>query len=245
VRAFILAAGYGKRLRPFTEEEPKALVKVQGIPMIEIVVERLKKYGITDIVVNLHHYGSKIEKYIREKDFFGISINFSYEDELLDTGGAIKHAKNLLNDGRPVILHNVDILSDIDLNSFINYFNHKDADVLLAVKNRKSTRYLLFDENYRLQGWKNLKTEEKILSTSENHSSLIPMAFSGIHIIGEKALERIFNFPENKFSITKFYLQDMKELKIFGYPHNNNFVMDLGKIENLEIAQYLDLRKFL
>ncbi len=245
MRAFVLAAGYGKRLRPYTAEVPKALVKVQGVPMIEIVVERLKKFGITDIVVNLHHYGSKIEQYIKEKNFFGINIRFSYEDELLDTGGAIKHASHLLNDGRPVLLHNVDILSDIDLASFTGEFEHKNADVLLAVKDRKTTRYLLFDKDNRLQGWENIKTGEKILRQYADLSSLNPLAFSGIHIIGNNALEKLFFYPEDKFSITKFYLEYMEELGIYGYPHNDDFVMDLGKLDSLQIAQYLDLRKFL
>ena len=246
MKAFILAAGYGKRLKPITSDIPKALVEVQGIPMIEIVVERLKKHGIKEIIINLHHHGNKIEEFIKHKNYFGIDIKFSYEEELLDTGGALKHAKKFLNNGTSVLLHNVDILSDINLTKFIDKFENKNTDVLLAVKKRKTTRYFLFDNNLRLQGWTNVKTNEKILSKNFLHSKkLTPLAFSGIHILNSKALGYLFEYPQDKFSITKFYLENINKLKIYGYDHSKNFVLDLGKVETLELANYLDLKKFL
>ncbi len=244
MKAFILAAGYGKRLQPYTEKVPKALVEVQGIPMLEIVIKRLIKYGFEDIIINLHHLSEQIKEFIVSKNYFGVKISFSEEEELLDTGGALKNAAHLIGNN-PVLLHNVDILSDIDLGEFRKNFEHKNADVLLAVKARKSSRYLLFDDSYRLTGWKNTQTGETILKADAPTENLHPLAFSGIHILGPAALKKINNYPEQKFSITNFYLKQMENLKIYGYPHNNNFVIDLGKIDNLQLAQYLDLRKFL
>jgi NDP-sugar pyrophosphorylase family protein len=244
VKAFILAAGYGKRLQPYTDNIPKALVEVQGIPMLEIVIKRLIKYGFSEIIINLHHFGEQIKEFVKSKNYFGINILFSEEKELLDTGGAIKNAAELINNS-PVLLHNVDILSDIDLAKFKQTFEHKKADVLLAVKARKSSRYLLFDDNDKLMGWKNTQSGKTILKKGISSGQLHPLAFSGIHILGQKALQLINSYPSGKFSITTFYLEKMEDLDIYSYPHNDNFVIDLGKIDNLQMAQYFDLRKFL
>jgi len=245
VKAFILAAGLGTRLQPYTTELPKALVLVQGTPMIEIVIKRLIKYGIKDITINLHHFADKIKSFIESKNNFGINITYSYEQELLDTGGAIKQARNLLLDTHPVIIHNVDILSDIDFHKMKRQFEKNNADVLLAVKQRKTSRYLLFNNQNRMVGWKNIKTGDTILLSNINTSKLNAYAFSGIHLISQDALNIIAEYPHKIFSITKFYLENMEKIKIYGFLHNSKFVMDLGKIDNLETAQYLDLKKFL
>jgi len=244
VKAFILAAGYGKRLQPYTENLPKALIKVQGLPMIEIVIKRLIKYGFDDIIINLHHFSDKIKDFIASKNYFDIKITFSEEKKLLDTGGAIKFAYDLIK-GHSILVHNVDILTDINLEKFKKEAENKQADVLLAVKKRKTNRYLLFDQAYKLKGWKNIQTGETILNTNYDIEKLHPMAFSGIHLINNSTLELIKKYPEDKFSITTFYLKHLEKLNIYGFPHNSNLVMDLGKIDNLEIAQYLNLKKFL
>ena len=244
MKAFILAAGYGKRLAPLTDTLPKALVPIQGTPMLELIINRLISFGIDEIVINVHHFAEKIISFCESKQNFGISLHFSHEvDYPLDTGGAIRHASHLLQDEEPVLVHNVDILTDIDFEKLYKVYAEEEPDVILAVQDRKTERYLLLDEDNYLVGWKNVKTNEVKLSVLTD-SKIDSYAFSGIHLLSPKAIYKISTYEEEVFSITNYYLESVEELHILGYPHNHTFFMDLGKLENLKFAEYLNLEKF-
>ncbi len=244
MKAFILAAGIGSRLLPLTKDTPKALIQVQGVPMIDLIIKRLIKYGYDHIIINLHYLGKQIEDYCHSQNDFGITINFIYEKKLLDTGGAIKNAAGLLRDKDPVLMHNVDSLSDIDFTEFNRFHQEKNADVSLAVQNRKTDRFFLFDGNYRLIGWKNIKTNEIILQHLAK-GKILPLAFSGIHLLNQHVIEHISNAEDSVFSITKYYIDNCRNLSVAGFLHDDRFFMDLGKHENLRFAEYLNLNKFL
>ncbi len=244
MKAFVLAAGIGSRLLPLTKDIPKALIKIQNIPMIDLIIRRLIKYRYDHIIINLHYLGKQIENYCRLQNNFGVTIDFIYEEKLLDTGGAIKNAAPLLKDNEPVLLHNVDALSDINFQTFRQYHLSNNADISLAVQNRKTDRYFLFDETNRLIGWKNIKTNEIILQHLAK-GKISPLAFSGIHLLNQNVIEHIALNNEPVFSITKYYVEYCKNLNVVGYFHDYTFFMDLGKHENLKFAEYLNLDKFL
>ncbi len=243
MKAFILAAGIGSRLLPLTKNTPKALIKIQGTPMIELVIKRLINYGYDYVVINLHYLGKQIEDFCRSQNNFGIHIDFIYEEKLLDTGGSIKNAINYLQDKDPILLHNVDALSDIDFNTMRQFHVTNNADISLAVQNRKTDRYFLFGNSHRLIGWKNIETNEIILQ-HDIKGKISTYAFSGIHLIGQNVLEQISQHYDTVFSITKYYVHNCKSLNIYGFNHDNSFFMDLGKHENLKFANYLDLNNF-
>jgi len=239
-----LAAGIGSRLLPLTKDTPKALIKIQGIPMIELIIKQLIKFNFNPIVINLHYLGKQIEDYCHSQNDFGITIDFIYEEKLLDTGGALKNAAPLLKDSEPILLHNVDILSNINFHDFIKYHHSNNADVSLAVQNRKTNRYFLFNKTNRLLGWKNIETNEIILPHLAK-GKISPMAFSGIHLINQNVIEHITNMEASVFPITKYYVEYCKDLTIMGFFDDQSFFLDLGKHENLKIAKYLDLNNFL
>jgi NDP-sugar pyrophosphorylase family protein len=217
---------------------PKALVPVAGKPLLEHIIVKLKNSGFDEIIINIHHFAGQIIDFLKVNNNFGIRIEISDEsDLLLDTGGGIRKAAAFFNDGKPFLVHNVDILSNIDLRKF--YSAHLKNSVLatLAVSSRISTRYLLFDKNMRLQGWKNVKTGEtrpegKIFT--ENH---IPLAFSGIQVLSPEILGLMENCA-SKFSIIDFYLQNLGE-KIVGFVPDNFKMIDAGKPETLEQAHMM------
>lgn len=231
MRAMILAAGIGSRLRPITDTRPKALVEINKIPLLEIVIKRLISFGFDKIIINTYHFADQIFNFLKQKNNFNIEIVISNESKkLLGTGGGLKKAAWFFDDGNPFLLHNVDVISNIDLNDLISFHTKSGSIATLAVKNRQTSRYLLFDEKKLLCGWENKKTCEKIISR-KSKSKLYPMAFSGIHVIDPV----IFNFMnmEGSFSIIDFYLQISKEHKISGYEHNDSYWFDVGKKENL------------
>ncbi|MEA3496326.1 MAG: sugar phosphate nucleotidyltransferase, partial [Bacteroidota bacterium] len=164
MKAIILAAGYGTRLKPLTDNKPKALIEVNGKTLLEICILKLKNEGIKDIIVNVHHFSEQIIKYLKEKNNFNINIQISEEEKLLDTGGGIKKARWFLDDKDPFLVYNVDIISDIDIQKFYNFHIKNNPLVSLAVSDRKSTNYLLFDSNNFLAGWKSYKTDKQIIS---------------------------------------------------------------------------------
>jgi len=229
----ILAAGLGKRLRPLTDNIPKALVKIKDKTLLELVVERLKKFGFNEIVINVHHCGNQIIEFVRKKNNFGLKIKFSEEGEILGTGGGLKKARWFFNDGDPFLVHNVDVLSDIDLGEM--YKSHLNSDFLatLATKKRETSRYLLFDKNGELFGWENKeKGETKLVKKSEG---LREMAFSGIQVINPKIFELM---PQkNNFSIIELYLNLALSSKIGYFEHSQNFWLDVGKKETLNQAR--------
>lgn len=235
MKAMIFAAGKGTRLQPLTNTIPKALVKVNGTTMLEILIRKLIKNGFDEIIINLHHFPEQIIEFLKMKNYFGIRIEFSYEnEELLNTGGGLKNAKDFFNDGKDFLLHNVDILSDINLKDFYDIHLKNNALVSLAVKNRQTSRYLLFDEDYLLAGWENIKTGEKIISR-KHHEKLIPLAFNGVHIINPGIFDMINK--EGAFSIIDLYLRLAKDQKIMAFDIENTFWTDIGKPEELIIAE--------
>ena len=223
-RAMILAAGFGTRLRPLTDKIPKALIKVNGKPMIENVILKLISFGITDIVVNTHHFAEQIEKYFSARKF-NASINLINEEKILGTGGGIKNARRYLEDDSDFLVHNVDV--DSDLNLFEMYEFHKKSNALatLAVKKRKTSRPLLIDSKNNLVG-KRINDKDIIYRAAPNN--IDETAFSGIHIISSKIFKY---FPKSEnFDIIQVYLDlIVTNEKIIVYDIKNHFWKDLGK----------------
>lgn len=232
MQAMIFAAGLGTRLRPITLTKPKALVEIEGMTLLEIAILRLKSVGCQEIIINIHHFGQQIIDYIQQKNQFGIKILFSDEtDQLLDTGGGLKKAAWFFKT-EPFFVYNADILSNIDLSEMYNYHLDSKAIATLAVKERTSSRQLLFDTNEILCGWENNSSGEKIIC--RNAEKLQPLAFSGIHVVNPA----IFSFFPQKdvFSIVDLYLEVAKTAVINGFRHDDTFLLDVGKIDSLESA---------
>lgn len=237
--AMIFAAGLGTRLRPLTDNLPKALVPVDGKPMLEHVILRLKKAGFAHIVVNVHHFGEKIIDFLEEKGNFGVAVDISDErDALLDTGGGIRKAAGYFRKGNPVLIHNVDILSGADLAGLYERHTASRAAASLWVSKRTTSRYLLFDGQNRLCGWENKKTGEvKSPLPGFCPAHYEAYAFGGIHVISPALLERMQAWDE-KFSIIDFYLSVAGDAEIRACPAPGGaFWMDLGKPEALAEAE--------
>lgn len=256
MQSMIFAAGLGTRLKPLTDRIPKALVRVGGKPLIEYVLKNLVAAGSKRIVVNVHHFANQIIEYLQQNDF-GVDIRVSDETEmLLDTGGGIKNAAPFFNTSEPVLIHNVDILSNVDLRALYNYACEAEieqkVDAVLLVSLRKTKRYLIFNKDMRLVGWTNVDTGEvkspyETLHeltftqpydnnnvTNEQYGYTL-FAFSGIHIIGNKVFEAM-NECSAKFPIMDFYLQYAKDLHFVGKLKNNLKLMDVGKLDTLAEA---------
>lgn len=232
MRAMIFAAGLGTRLRPLTENRPKALIEVAGIPLLEFAIRRLKLFGFREIMVNIHYHGQQIIDFLDQNNHFGIRIEVSDErDLLLDTGGGLKKAAWFFQEA-PFLVYNTDNVSDLDLGQL--YTNHLASNCLatLAVQNRTTSRFFLFDENGLLCGWKNMATGEVKISRPSLMST--PLAFSGIHVISPE----IFTFmPEAApvFSIVDVYLKAAASSDIAAYLHDSLWI-DVGKLPELERA---------
>ena len=234
MKAMIFAAGKGTRLRPLTDNTPKALIKINEIPMIELVIRKLIAFGVNEIIINVHYLANQIINFLNANNNFGIRIEISDEtDELLDTGGGLKKASWFFNHNEPFILHNVDVISDIDLIKMVNFHKKSNALATLAVQERKSSRYFLFNKKMSLCGWKNTKTSEKIISKHSDH--LKELAFSGIHVISPALFNH--NKREGKFSIVQTYLELSKNYQITGYLHDENYWFDIGNPKNLKAAE--------
>ena len=232
----IFAAGLGTRLKPLTDTIPKALVPVGGQPLLWHVIMRLKEAGFERIVVNVHHFAQQIIDYLEDNDHFGMDIRISDErEQLLETGGGIKKALPLFDQESPILIHNVDILSNINLNEF--YEKGKDHDATLLVSHRTTKRYLLFDDAILLKGWTNIETGEVKSPYKELQlTNLNQLAFSGIHIIGPN-LYSLFQEMPDRFGIMDFYLQWCAEHPIYGYCQEDLKLMDVGKLDTLHEAE--------
>lgn len=240
MKAMIFAAGLGTRLRPLTDNMPKALVPVAGKPMLERVILRLKESGFNDITVNIHHFGDQIIDFLRTNNNFGAEIHISDErDMLLDTGGGIKKARPFLDGNEPFLVHNADILSEIDLKAFYQHHLESKSEATLLVSERKTSRYLLFDEEHHLHGWVNKSTGEVKPSDFTYHEGTYQeLAFGGIHVISPS----LFHYMDDeewtgKFSIIPFYLSVCQKTSIQGYPLQGFKWFDIGKPETLEKAE--------
>lgn len=230
MKAMIFAAGLGTRLRPLTNDKPKALIETRGKTLLEITINKLIQNGFDKIIINVHHFAEQIINYLDERKFKA-KIEISDErNKLLDTGGGLKKTRRFFEEDEPFLVHNVDIISDINLKELYLVHLKNKSIATLAVRNRKSSRYFLFNEEKILCGWENVKTGDRIISRERN--TLNQFAFSGIHVIDPKLF---FYFPESdKFSIIDVYLKASKKEKIKGFLHNYSFWQDVGRIEDLE-----------
>ena len=237
MNAFIFAAGLGTRLKPLTNTMPKALVPVAGKPLLAHVVEKLKAAGCKKIVINIHHFGDMIVDYVKSQGNFGIDIVFSDERQmLLETGGAIKHAVELLGN-EPFLIHNVDILSNVDIKALWEEHLNSGSAATLLVSKRSSSRALLFDAEGNLTAWTNKTTGEvKTPYESVDIASLEELAFSGIHVFSPNLFKYFGAYPE-KFSIIDFYLNTCKAEKIKAYTQEGLQLLDVGKLDSLEKAE--------
>jgi len=231
MKAMILAAGLGTRLRPLTDDRPKALVEVAGRTMLEITLSRLRAFDICEVIVNAHHFADMIVDYLKAHDNFGMRIEVSREKDLLDTGGGLKKAAYFFlgNSGRgeePFILHNVDVISTIDLGKMLQFHTARRALATLAVQQRETSRYLLFDEQNQLCGRRSgPDSKDKIVRSSHR---LQPLAFSGIHVISPRLLTLMTE--EGAFSIIATYLRLAAQgEKILAFRADEYYWRDLGK----------------
>lgn len=247
MKAMILAAGLGTRLRPLTDDRPKALVTIAGRTLLEIALCRLRAFGVREVIVNTHHFAEMILAYLQANSNFGMRIEVSREEVLLDTGGGLKHAAHFFLDAiqdfqEPFILHNVDVLSTIDLARMVRFHVEHDALATLAVMDRATSRYLLFDQ----QGWlcgrrtgRNAKDEDAKDEMVRPASHLQPLAFSGIHVLSPRIFAEMEE--EGAFSIIPAYLHlAARDEKIMAFRADQYYWRDLGRPENLlEAAQDL------
>jgi N-acetyl-alpha-D-muramate 1-phosphate uridylyltransferase len=235
MKAMILAAGLGRRLKPFTDLHPKALAVVNAKTLLQRNIEYLQSYGIKDVIVNVHHFADQIIDLIKKNNGFGSNITFSDEtNEVLETGGGIKKAQWFFEkDESPFVVMNVDILTDLNLKEMVLQHYKYDPLATLAVTSRKTSRYFLFDEKNNLCGWENEKTgEKKISRKSEKY---FQKAFSGIHVISPKIFSLIK--LEGKFSMVDVYLQIAQTCIITAFDHSDSKFIDVGKPESILKAE--------
>jgi len=239
MKAMLFAAGLGTRLGKLTENKPKALVEVNNKPLLFYAIEYLKKYNVTDIIINVHHYADLIIKYVEENNYFGINIEFSDEtDLLLETGGGLLKAKYFFSDTNNFIVYNTDIFTSLDLNKLITQHNKNNALATLVVRNRKTSRYLLFSNDNTMCGWKNINTGEQILSRT--YLKYNEYAFSGIQILSTKIFELLKKHENTKFSIIKAYIELSKKHKIKAFIDKSKYWIDAGKPETInELSKIL------
>ena len=241
-QAMIFAAGLGTRLKPLTDTMPKALVRVGGQPLLWHVIQKLKASGYERLVVNVHHFAEQIVDYLKANDNFGLDIRISDETNgLLETGGGIKKALPLFDPSEPILIHNVDILSNLDLTGGLSPVceageAHGDCplcestpEAVLVVSQRKTKRYLQFDDEMRLIGWKNIETGE--VKGREGR----PLAFSGIHIFHPSLAPLMEDWPD-RFPIMDFYLKVCADHVIRGFEASHLQLLDVGKLDTLEQA---------
>jgi NDP-sugar pyrophosphorylase family protein len=233
MKAMILAAGIGTRLRPLTQQTPKALLDVGGVAMIERVIRRLKSAGVTELVVNLFHLGDRIIEFLASQGGFGLRIEFTREAELLDTGGGLKNAAWFFDDGRPFFLHNVDVLSDIDLEAMLRFHHAAGALTTLAVQGRPGSRQLLFDRAGRLCG---RESPTGVEWAAGPRGDVERLAFTGIHVIDPAIFPRMTE--TGAFPITRTYLRLAAEgERIIAYRADGSYWQDTGSPERLEAAR--------
>jgi NDP-sugar pyrophosphorylase family protein len=236
-KAMILAAGLGTRLRPLTDDRPKALVEINGRTLLEITLSRLRAFGVREVIVNAFHFADMIVAYLKANDNFGMRIEVSHEAVLLDTGGGLKEAAHFFLDDPlhaddPFIIHNVDVLSTIDLGRMLQFHQEKEALVTLAVQNRETSRHLLFDDHLDLCGRQSGVERPELSRSCERVQAL---AFSGIHVISPRLLGMMTE--TGAFSIIATYLRLAAQgEKIVAFRADESYWRDLGKAQNVAQA---------
>lgn len=233
-KALLFAAGLGTRLKPFTNHHPKALAMVNNKTLLQRNIQYLQQFGITNVIVNVHHFANQIIQAIKQNNGWGSNITISDEtDEVLETGGGLKKASWFFEDVKDFVVMNVDILTNFPLNEIMNEHQKNNALATLAVTNRTTSRYLLFDENNRLCGWRNKNTGEEKIAIASN--KLFEKAFSGIHVIKKELLQKIKQ--QGKFSMIDVYLSLAAENNIQCYNHSSYLLIDVGKPESIIAAE--------
>ncbi len=223
----IFAAGLGTRLAPLTDTMPKAMVPINGKPMLQHQIEKLRDAGCNYIVVNVHHFAEQIVNFVKTNDF-GVQIEISDESELLlNTGGGLRNVKRFFCEGDNFLIHNVDIFSDIDLKKLFDYHCESSNVATLAVMHRESSKHLMFDNENRLCGWRDLKNDKSIITIPRD--SYNEMAFSGIYVCNYRIFDLIDN--QGSFPIIPELLKISKNNRIGGFIHDQNKVLDVGKID--------------
>jgi NDP-sugar pyrophosphorylase family protein len=241
MKAMIFAAGLGTRFKPWTDSHPKTLALVNGKSLLQRNIEYLQQYGITDVVVNTHHFSDQVIAAVKENKGWGSNIIISDEtDELLETGGGLLKAKALLQDGEPFITLNADFLTDLNIYHLIKFHQNKKALISFGISNRKTSRNFLFDENNRLCGWRNTSTGEEKgphLTSPFGGGKLHPMAYSCVVVFEPQIFELI---PQRgKFSLVETYLSLAAQHPIYGYDHSGDKLVDVGKPESVAMAEKL------
>lgn len=230
----ILAAGLGSRLGKLTSKIPKALITINGKPMLEFTIERLKRQGINKVLVNVHHHADMVLSFLEKQDL-GIDIIISDErDALLDTGGALLKAADFFEGDDPILVHNVDIISQLDLNALVTYHDQNESLATLCVRKRKSGRALLFDNKMKLTGWTNIEKQvfKWVGGATSNHQTY---AFSGVYLVNPEFVEKI---PfTGKFSIIDAWLNMARQENIFGFEDTSDIWFDLGTKEKITAAE--------
>jgi NDP-sugar pyrophosphorylase family protein len=237
MQSMIFSAGLGTRFKPWTDMHPKALAMVNGKPLLQRNLEYLQQFGITEVIVNVHHFAEQVEDAIVENDGWGSNILVSDErDELLDTGGGLLKAKELFPPGEKFLTCNVDILTDLDIRQLLSFHENNHALISFGVTDRKTSRYLLLDDNNRLCGWRNTKTGEEKISipakkmTEKAYSCVVVFEYDIFRIMEEN------NFS-GKFSLIDVYLQLAAEHRIMGFDHSGDLLVDVGKPESVPLAE--------
>lgn len=233
MKALIFAAGKGTRLKPFTDNHPKALAKVNDISLLERNIRYLQSFGINDFVINVHHFGKQIVDFLKFNDNFKANIEISDEsEELLETGGGLVFARRFLDHGEDFIIMNADILTEININDLVEYHKKMKDFATLAVSDRESSRKLLFNDDFVLRGWLNIQTGEQRLA--EFNKGFKPYAFSGVHCINPLIFDKIKR--TGKFSVMEEYLDLMQTEQIHGFLHDN-ILIDVGRPESVIEAE--------
>jgi NDP-sugar pyrophosphorylase family protein len=236
MKALLLAAGLGTRLKPFTDHHPKALAPVNGHSLLEINIRNLQRFGIFDVVVNVHHFASQIVETLQKENGFGSRFQISDEtDAVLETGGGLKKAAPFFETENDFLVMNVDMLTNADIGKMIAQHQSQQALATLAVQKRNSSRYFLFDEKMQLKGWENVTTQEQ--KPAEISGPTEQFAFSGIQVLSQNVFSKIKR--EGKFSLVDVYLDLCNTETITGYNHSGDLLLDVGKPESLTKAEAL------
>jgi mannose-1-phosphate guanylyltransferase len=235
MKAMILAAGLGTRLKPMTDHTPKALILLKQKPILEHLLNRLKRLDIEEVIINVHHFPEQILNFLQTNRYFGMHIEVSYEANLLDTGGGLKKAQWFFNDGKPFLLHNVDVLSDLDLKQMLKYHEQKNSLATLAVRTRTTSRYLLFNSKNHLIGSEDVNLGQKNIVVPFT-GKIKSFSFMGIHIISPAIFTKLP--PEPKFSIITAYLDlAAGNETICAFKADSFSWSDLGHRQNLQAAE--------
>ena len=238
MKAMILAAGLGSRLKPLTDNCPKVLLKAGPYTLLQFAILKLRSYGYNQLIINVHHHAQMVKDYLAGNDNFGRNIAISDPtDKLIDTGGALQKASCFFVDGNPFLVSKADLVSNINLNAYMASHIQSQAMASLSVRNRPASRYLLFDSEMNLCGWENPSTAEKRIA--RNSESMQPMAFSGIHAVNPEIFSHM---SDGKFSIIDTYLNLASDHQIKGITDTSNLWADAGKPHSLLEASEIAAR---